>query len=72
MTSNLLEIRWENVVNRSKLSTGVLLHEVLERWNVRPDDVVEFELFDLISGQGENIFRQFLHDKTLGRPKGVW
>ena len=68
----MLEICWENVMNRGKLSTGVLLHEVLERGIMRPDDVVEFELLDLIPGQCENIFGEFLHDKTLGHPKGVW
>ena len=71
-TSNVSEICWQNVMSRSKLSTSVLLHEVLERWSLRPDNVVQFELLDLISGQCKNIFRQFLHDKTLGHPKGVW
>ena len=59
-------------MNRCKLSTGVVLHEVLERGVVRMDDVVQFELLDLIPGQRENIFWKFLHDKTLGHPKGVW
>lgn len=71
-TSKVLEVCWENVMNRSELSAGVFLHEVLERWIVRLDDVVQFELLDLIPGQREDVLRQVLHDKTLDHPKGVW
>lgn len=59
-------------MNRSKLPAGVLLHEVLERGIVRPNDVVQLELFDLIPGERENVLRKPLHEETLDHPKGVW
>lgn len=37
-----LEVRRENIVNRTKLSASMLLNEIFERGVVRPDDVVQF------------------------------